>query len=114
MGTMAFEGYIGTVRELKKREDGDLLLAAALRAFFLWDRMRRANEGEESTDSIEALQQARSEKGRRPSRGRGRDGGGRDGGGRDGGRDGGKDGNKRRRRRRRKGSGGGKDGGSKS
>jgi ATP-dependent RNA helicase DeaD len=61
MGTMAFEGYIGTVRAIKKRPDGDLLLAAALRAFFLWDRMRKAEEGT-SGDSVEALQKAREEK----------------------------------------------------
>ncbi|MEC7946286.1 MAG: DEAD/DEAH box helicase, partial [Myxococcota bacterium] len=28
--TIAFDGYLGTVRELKKRKDGDMLLAAAL------------------------------------------------------------------------------------
>jgi ATP-dependent RNA helicase DeaD len=61
MGTMAFEGYIGTVRAIKKRPDGDLLLAAALRAFFLWDRMRKAEDGT-SGDSVEALQKAREEK----------------------------------------------------
>ena len=42
MGTMAFEGYLGTVRAIKERPDGDVLLAAAMRAFFLWDRMRKA------------------------------------------------------------------------
>ena len=61
MGTMAFEGYIGTVRAIKKRPDGDLLLAAALRAFFLWDRMRKAEEGT-GGDSVESLQKAREEK----------------------------------------------------
>lgn len=87
MGTMAFEGYIGTVREIKKREDGDLLFAAALRAFFLWDRMRRATD-EEGGDSIEALQQSRAEK-KRPRRSRE-------------GQDGPRDNKQRRRRRRRK------------
>ncbi len=43
MGTMAFEAYLPTVRALKDREDGDVLLAAALRAFFTWDRMRHAD-----------------------------------------------------------------------
>ncbi|MDG1481272.1 MAG: DEAD/DEAH box helicase [Myxococcota bacterium] len=61
MGTMAFEGYLGTVRAIKKRPDGDLLLAAAMRAFFLWDRMRKAADGS-TGESVEALQQARAEK----------------------------------------------------
>lgn len=112
MGTMAFEGYLGTVREIKKREDGDLLLAAALRAFFLWDRMRKS-QAEEGADSIEALQQARDEKSsnrrsRRNDRGDRRD----DRGDRGDRRDDRRDGGKRRRRRRRKsrsGGGGGKD-----
>ncbi len=38
----AFEGYLGTVRALRDHPDGDRLLAVALRAFFLWDRTRRA------------------------------------------------------------------------
>ena len=88
--TIAFDGYLGTVRELKKRPDGDMLLAAALRGFFLWDRMRRI-EQEESIDTVGALRDAREEK--RERRGR-RDGGDRDrgprrrsgGGGRGGGR----------------------------
>ena len=50
MGTMAFEGYLGTVRAIKERPDGDVLLAAAMRAFFLWDRMRKA-EAEGGPDS---------------------------------------------------------------
>lgn len=70
--TIAFDGYLGTVRELKKRPDGDMLLAAALRGFFLWDRMRRI-EQEESIDTVGALRDAREEK--RERRGR-RDGGG--------------------------------------
>ncbi len=54
MGHMAFEGYLGTVRALRDRPDGEMLLAAAVRAFFLWDRMRKAaddadTEGGEST-----------------------------------------------------------------
>ena len=80
MGTMAFEGYLGTVRAIKKRPDGDMLLAAALRAFFLWDRMRKAEEGT-AGDSVEALQKARQEK-----KSKGRSGGG---------------GDRRRRRRKR-------------
>ena len=92
MGTMAFEGYLSTVRELKKREDGDLLLAAALRAFFMWDRRRRVEE-EDTGDSIEALQEARDEKRRRKSDRYEDDGGSSSGGS-------GGDGNQRRRRRR--------------
>ena len=42
MSTMVFEAYLPTVRALKERPDGDVLLAAALRAFFQWDRKRRA------------------------------------------------------------------------
>ena len=82
MGTMAFEGYLGTVRELKKRPDGDMLLATALRAFFLWDRMRKARESG-SADSIGSLQESRAQR----SGGGGR--GGRGGGGGRGGRGGG-------------------------
>ncbi|MFT4975435.1 MAG: ATP-dependent RNA helicase DeaD [Myxococcota bacterium] len=109
MGTMAFEGYITTVREIKKRDDGDLLFAAALRAFFLWDRMRKA-QAEEGASSVEALHQARDDK---RSRDRDRDGGRSRGGGRSrdgdgGGGGGGGGGNRRRRRPPGGGSGGGK------
>ncbi|MBN1335831.1 MAG: DEAD/DEAH box helicase [Deltaproteobacteria bacterium] len=45
----AFEGYLGTVRALRDRPDGDRLLAVALRAFFLWDRTRRARGAEAET-----------------------------------------------------------------
>ena len=79
IGTMAFESYIGTVRALKQRPDGDFLLAAALRGFFMWDRMRKLASGEMS-DSVEAVQEARDERNR--SRGS-RDGDRRGGGGRD-------------------------------
>lgn len=51
IGTMAFESYLGTVRALKERQDGDMLLAAALRGFFLWDRMRKAAEDEANEPS---------------------------------------------------------------
>jgi ATP-dependent RNA helicase DeaD len=75
MGTMAFEGYIGTARALRDRPDGDIIIAAALRAFFLWDRMRKA-ENNESAGSIEALEEVREEKRaeRREERGERRDG----------------------------------------
>jgi len=42
MGQMVFESYLPTVRALKERDDGDLLLAVALKGFFTWDRQRRA------------------------------------------------------------------------
>ena len=126
MGTMAFEGYLGTVRAIKERPDGDVLLAAAMRAFFLWDRIRKA-EAEGGPDSVGALAEEREQR-RGNRRGGGRDRGDRGGrGGRDRGRsrrDGNKpegaearseggqgDGNKRRRRRRRRGGGGRGDGG---
>ena len=88
--TMAFEGYLGTVRALKERPDGDILLAAAMRAFFLWDRARKV-ASEDSVDTVGALQEARDEKSatrrERDDRGRGRDrddrGRGRDDRGRD-------------------------------
>jgi ATP-dependent RNA helicase DeaD len=84
MGTMAFEGYLSTVKAIRERPDADILFAAALRAFFLWNRMRKA-ELDQTLDSVGALQDARDEK-----RQRRRDGDG-DGGG-----------NKRRRPRRRR------------
>ena len=103
--TMAFEGYLGTVRALKKRPDGDVLLAAAMRGFFIWERQRRVAQA--GADSVGALQEARDEKrARRNSRDGDRDrdrdrrgGGGRSGGGGGGG------------RRRRSGGGGGGGGG---
>jgi len=132
MGTMAFESYLDAVRAIKERPDGDILLAATMRAFFLWDRMRKA-EAEGGPDSVGALaeeRQARKDRrgggggggGRGRGRGRGGRGGDRDrGGDRErnqsakgsggGSEDGGGDGRRRRRRRRR---GGGNRGGSSS
>ncbi|HHO49292.1 MAG TPA: DEAD/DEAH box helicase [Deltaproteobacteria bacterium] len=60
MGSLVFESYLPTVRALRERPDGDALLAAALRAFFQWDRQRRAEMGE--VDSIGELIQQRNEK----------------------------------------------------
>jgi ATP-dependent RNA helicase DeaD len=79
MGTMAFEGYISTVKVIKERADGDYLLAACLRAFFLWDRMRKV-ENDESAGSVDALHEARDEQSarRREEGGSGRPGGRRD------------------------------------
>jgi len=135
MGTMAFEGYLGTVRAIKERPDGDVLLAATMRAFFLWDRIRKA-EADGGPDSVGALAEEREQRrgGNRRGGGRDRDRGGRGGrGGRDrdrdrdrgrGGRGGKSDGsaeaksgggegggNKRRRRRRRRSGGDGGGGG---
>ncbi|MBN2799127.1 MAG: DEAD/DEAH box helicase, partial [Deltaproteobacteria bacterium] len=42
MGTLAFEAYLPTARMLMARPDGEILLAASLRAFFQWDRARKA------------------------------------------------------------------------
>ena len=41
MGTMAFEGYLGTVRAIKERPDGDVLLAAAPEVASMPSRGRR-------------------------------------------------------------------------
>ncbi|MEZ4319603.1 MAG: DEAD/DEAH box helicase [Myxococcota bacterium] len=74
MGTMVFESYLPTVRALKERPDGDALLAAALRAFFQWNRARRISEGE--VDTLADLREKRAEKADRAERkregGRGR------------------------------------------
>jgi ATP-dependent RNA helicase DeaD len=96
--TIAFEGFLGTVRALKARPDGDILLAAALRGFFMWERQRRVAAG--SADSVGALQEAREEKQARRGDRRGGDRRGGDRRGRSGG-GGGDRGNNRRRRRRR-------------
>ncbi|MCB9663394.1 MAG: DEAD/DEAH box helicase [Alphaproteobacteria bacterium] len=60
MGNLVFESYLPTVRALKERPDGDMLLAAALRAFFTWDRERRAAASELST--VDAVIEAREAK----------------------------------------------------
>jgi ATP-dependent RNA helicase DeaD len=65
MGTMAFEAYLPTVQALKNQEGGDALLAAALRAFFQWDRTRRAATS--SVDSLGALEESRREERREKS-----------------------------------------------
>jgi hypothetical protein len=80
MGMMAFEGYVPAVRVIRERPDAEFLFAAALRAFFLWDRMRRAqDEATAGAGSIEALEEARGERGGR--RGGRRDEAPREGGG---------------------------------
>lgn len=60
MSSLVFESYLPTVRALKERDDGEALLAAALRAFFQWDRARRAETAD--VDSIGALIEERNEK----------------------------------------------------
>lgn len=60
MSTMVFESYLPTVRALKERPDGDALLAACLRAFFQWDRARRADASD--VDSLGELRESRREK----------------------------------------------------
>ncbi|MCP4809821.1 MAG: DEAD/DEAH box helicase [Proteobacteria bacterium] len=79
MGTTAFEGFLGLVKALKDRPDGDMLLATALKGFFQYERDLRIGDG---LDTVSAVQEAREEKRERKAN---RDGGGRRGGG--GGRD---------------------------
>jgi ATP-dependent RNA helicase DeaD len=78
MGSLVFESYLPTARALRERPDGDALVAAALRAFFQWDRQRRAAVA--GVDSVAELIQQRNDKIERKSRGRdgGRDGARRD------------------------------------
>jgi len=89
MGTMVFEGYLPTVRALKEAKGGDALLAAALRAFFTWDRQRRIEAGEihevaQSKDTGRNARYSDDDGGGRKGRGRDRDRkGGRDRKGRD-------------------------------
>ena len=86
MGTTAFEGFLGLVRALKDRPDGDMLLATAMKGFFMYERNKRVAGG---LDTVSAVAEARGEKRER------RSGGGRDGGRghkRDGGRGRGRDG----------------------
>jgi len=81
METVAFDAYVALAREIRERDDGDLLLATALRGFFLWSRMEARKAA-----GIEIEHQERRDRGPRPGGGgRGRGGGGRGGGGRGGG-----------------------------
>ncbi len=89
MGSSAFEGYLGLVRALKEHEQGELLMAVALRSFFATERRRQA---EAAGESYAPQEKARDEQ-RREERddkggdgGRRRRGGGGGGGGRGGGR----------------------------
>ncbi|MGC6493634.1 MAG: DEAD/DEAH box helicase [Myxococcota bacterium] len=60
LGNLVFESYLPTVRALKERPDGEMLLAAALRAFFQWDRQRRAEI--DGISAVESIAEARSAK----------------------------------------------------
>ena len=60
MGKLVFESYMPTVDALLERPDGKMLLAAALRAFFTWDREKRMDAGEIST--MDAVREARDAK----------------------------------------------------
>ncbi len=76
MSTMVFEAYLPTVRELKERPDGDVLLAAALRAFFTWDRQRKlAASGLADLQDVRAEQRRERDerRGGKGGRGKGRD-----------------------------------------
>ena len=74
MSTLVFEAYLPTVRALKERPDGDMLLAATLKAFFAWDRQRRMASGDYDSSLQELLdiRAAKAEK-RREKRGGRRD-----------------------------------------
>jgi ATP-dependent RNA helicase DeaD len=60
MGTLVFESLMPLARALRERADGDVLVAAALRAFFQWDRTRRAS-ATDLPDPGTALREARGE-----------------------------------------------------
>lgn len=56
MGNIVFEAYLPTARALMQQAGGEALIAAALRAFFQWDRERRAaiSGTEDREDPVEA------------------------------------------------------------
>ncbi len=78
MSTIVFESYLPTVRALKERPDGEALLAAALRAFFQWDRARRLK-----ASGLEDLEDVRRDQRRERDERRGGGKGGKGGRGRD-------------------------------
>ena len=71
MGHLAFEAYVPTAKALMERKDGPMLIAAALRTFFQWDRQRRL--GVDDLSSIDEIKEARADKDSKRGRGRGRD-----------------------------------------
>lgn len=66
---LAFESYLGMVKALQQRPDGDVLLAVALRAFFLWDRERVAASQAEPVAEPQEQRAPQGERERRPERG---------------------------------------------
>lgn len=71
MGNLVFEAYLPTARALMDRPDGDVLVAAALRAFFQWDRKRRAEmSGTDDEEPLDALEPRRDrlDRSERPAR----------------------------------------------
>ncbi len=58
MGQMVFESYLPTARSLIEREDGPMLIATALKAFFTWDRQRRAALAEQGLATVETQSDA--------------------------------------------------------
>ncbi|MCB9758933.1 MAG: DEAD/DEAH box helicase [Alphaproteobacteria bacterium] len=74
MASTAFEGFIGLARAIQERPDGDMLLATALRTFFMWDREQRARAAD--LDTVSAISEVRRE-GREGREGRDDQGSGR-------------------------------------
>jgi ATP-dependent RNA helicase DeaD len=74
LGTMVFESYLPTVDGLLELENGKALLAAALRAFFQWDRQRRADVTDVETPQADKRSSRDDRKGQRDDRKGGRDG----------------------------------------
>lgn len=68
LGNLVFESYMPTVDALLERPDGKMLLAAALRAFFQWDRARKASVEEASP--VAKPERSRDRKGRKRDEGR--------------------------------------------
>ncbi|MFZ5476452.1 MAG: DEAD/DEAH box helicase, partial [Myxococcota bacterium] len=50
-GTSAYESWLDVARQLKDRPDADTIIAVALRGFFQWDRVRRAQAAEEAGEA---------------------------------------------------------------
>ncbi|HZY01993.1 MAG TPA: DEAD/DEAH box helicase [Anaeromyxobacteraceae bacterium] len=77
MSASIFEAYIPLAQELKGRQDGEYLLAFALKYFFQHHRMDRAQELQKAVhkkEEHEKREHRQGEKGRRGERGRDREG----------------------------------------
>jgi len=85
MERVAWEGYLDMAKQLKDRKDGDRLIAAALRGFFIWSRMDARHRAAEARGEDPYEQDRADEEARRRSRQGGRGGGGGGRGGRGGG-----------------------------